>query len=106
MRRALLALGLAMAAVPSVIPAAGSLAAIAQHTPHQNNQPPHYSDQSSAPPGGWAMVKPIIPVTTTMVIPHNSVTGLDVVRLALRYLGYPYTLVGNRPELGFSCIGF
>ncbi len=34
------------------------------------------------------------------------VSGNDIVQTALRYLGYPYTTVGNSPSTGFSCIGF
>jgi uncharacterized protein YgiM (DUF1202 family) len=35
-----------------------------------------------------------------------AVSGSAIVQFALRYLGYPYTTVGNSPSLGFSCIGF
>lgn len=35
-----------------------------------------------------------------------SVSGSTIVQTALRYLGYPYTAVGNSPGTGFSCIGF
>jgi uncharacterized protein YgiM (DUF1202 family) len=35
-----------------------------------------------------------------------SVSGAAVVEYALRFLGYPYTTVGNSPATGFSCIGF
>src|SRR5579884_1644184 len=38
--------------------------------------------------------------------PANSVSGGAIVQTALRYLGYPYTTVGNSPSTGFSCIGF
>lgn len=33
-------------------------------------------------------------------------SGGAIVATALRYLGYPYTTVGNSPSTGFSCIGF
>ena len=36
----------------------------------------------------------------------TSVSGGAIVQTALRYLGYPYTTVGNSPSTGFSCIGF
>jgi uncharacterized protein YgiM (DUF1202 family) len=36
----------------------------------------------------------------------DSVSGAAIVQTALRYLGYPYTTVGNSPSTGFSCIGF
>src|SRR5437588_1105255 len=35
-----------------------------------------------------------------------SVSGDAVVQYAERFLGYPYTTVGNSPSTGFSCIGF
>lgn len=34
-----------------------------------------------------------------------SVSGAAIVQLAERYVGYPYTTVGNSPSTGFSCIG-
>ncbi len=36
----------------------------------------------------------------------SSVSSAAIVQTALRYLGYPYTTVGNSPSTGFSCIGF
>jgi SH3-like domain-containing protein len=36
----------------------------------------------------------------------GSVSSAAIVQTALRYLGYPYTTVGNSPSTGFSCIGF
>jgi SH3-like domain-containing protein len=38
--------------------------------------------------------------------PTRFVSGAAIVQTALRYLGYPYTAVGNSPATGFSCIGF
>lgn len=35
-----------------------------------------------------------------------SVSGAAVVEYAMKFLGYPYTAVGNSPSTGFSCIGF
>lgn len=44
--------------------------------------------------------------TTAAAGPSNSVSGAQIVQLALKYQGYPYTATGNSPATGFSCVGF
>lgn len=85
------ALGLAALIAAAIVPAARGLAATGTAAP---------------PPTGWRMQKPNIPITTTMVVPNNDVTGSEIAALALKYVGYRYTLTGNSPALGFSCIGY
>lgn len=106
MRRVLLVLWLAVTVVVGVVPSATGLAANTTFRSALTSYPLRAGllpvNEGSY---GWTMVKPIIPVTTTMVVPHNNVTGTAVAQLALRYVGYRYTLVGNSPALGFSCIG-
>jgi cell wall-associated NlpC family hydrolase/SH3-like domain-containing protein len=106
MYRVLPALMVAFAVIMGAIPTAATLAAQSRRTSHLSNQPPHLNGTvPGASRSRWAMVKPDIPITTQMVIPQNSVSGSSIARFALRYVGYPYTLTGNAPSLGFSCIG-
>ncbi|HEX6506495.1 MAG TPA: hypothetical protein VF221_02580, partial [Chloroflexota bacterium] len=37
---------------------------------------------------------------------HDSVTGTQVVQLALQYVGLPYRLTDGNPQKGFSDLGF
>lgn len=46
------------------------------------------------------------PAAASTDVSQSVVTGAEVVQFAERYLGYPYTTVGNSPSTGFSCIGF
>lgn len=94
MKRRLLALGLISIAIVGAFPA--------RHTFASDRLMAHQDDQAPQ----WAMVKPYDPVVTQTVPPHNSVRGVDIAHFALRFVGFPYTLVGNLPQLGFSCIGF
>lgn len=49
----------------------------------------------------------ILPALGVGAVPVRADTsGVAIVQTALRYLGYPYTTVGNSPSAGFSCIGF
>jgi cell wall-associated NlpC family hydrolase len=99
MKRALLVLMVAVAVTVGAIPAVTTLAATSRRQSHLNHQ--HSPSHT-----GWIMTRPDVVVTTQTVVPQNNVSGADVARFALRYLGYAYTLTGNAPSLGFSCIGF
>ncbi len=94
MRKPLVALSLAAVASLGAISAADTLAAPTASSPHGTK-----SSSSST-----AQLSPA-PLSRTQAT-SNTVTGAQIVRTALRYLGYPYTATGNSPATGFSCIGF
>ncbi|GAC1445304.1 MAG: hypothetical protein NVSMB52_06040 [Chloroflexota bacterium] len=107
MYRGIMSLTVAFLAIVEVIPPANSLAATPRRPPHHASHSPTAAiDYSRARDSGWIMTRPDIYITTQMVIPHNDVSGSAIAQFGLRYVGYPYTLVGNSPALGFSCIGF
>lgn len=87
MRKPLIALSLAVGASLGAVPAAQSFAAGPESTPSQ-------------------ISSPVTPLSSSPSPAANAVSGAQIVATALKYLGYPYTTVGNSPSTGFSCIGF
>src|SRR5438270_2323291 len=91
MRKPLLALGLVVTTGFGAFPVANAMAASSPSSTLSGSPPQLPASSSSASSN-----------------PHSTraVSGADIVRTAMRYLGYPYTATGNSPQTGFSCIGF
>jgi uncharacterized protein YgiM (DUF1202 family) len=87
MRKPLLALSLALSAGLGVTQVADTVAA---------------APSGTTPPQATSPVTPSVSTRSTT----HAVSGAAIVRTAMKYLGYPYTAVGNSPSTGFSCIGF
>lgn len=97
MRKPLLALSLCLGTGLGASQVAGALAA-------NPNSPNHPTTNSTST---ITTTPPKTPQTSTISTrTHNAVSGSQIVQTALRYLGYPYTMTGNSPQTGFSCIGF
>lgn len=91
MRKPLLALGLVVTTGFGVLPVANASAA---------------TSPSSTLPGSPPLTSPRTTSASPPASSTHAVSGADIVRTAMKYLGYPYTATGNSPQTGFSCIGF
>jgi cell wall-associated NlpC family hydrolase/uncharacterized protein YgiM (DUF1202 family) len=100
MRKPLLALGLAASIGIGVTP----VAALAAHP--SPKAPSGTTPALSSPTSTSTSSTGTNPGSFSMDNRTNSVSGAAVVAFAYKFLGYPYTAVGNSPATGFSCIGF
>lgn len=91
MRKPLLALGLVVTTGFGAFPVANAMAA----------SPPSLTLSGSPP-----QLPPSASSASSNPHSTRAVSGADIVRTAMKYLGYPYTATGNSPQTGFSCIGF